>query len=105
MNLEAIITNLITLFVIAIIMDAAVMAVFSMSSLRDIGRKRPIEATRDGLILILSFFLCYKVEALSIFRGTGIKLPHLLDVVISALVLTRLTGFVWNFMSRFKRED
>ncbi len=35
MNLEAIITNLITLFVIAIIMDAAVMAVFSMSSLRD----------------------------------------------------------------------
>ncbi len=105
MNVEALIQNLITLFVIAIIMESAVMAIFSMSSMRSVSARRPFEATRDGLIIILSFFLCYKVDVLSVFKGTGIAIPRLLDIAISALVLMRMTNFVWNFMSRLKVEE
>jgi hypothetical protein len=105
MNIDVLLQNIVSLFVIAVIIEAAVMAVFSMSSLREIGSKRPVEATRDGLILILSFFICYKIETFSVFKGTGIAIPRLMDVIISALVLMRLTNFVWHFMSRFRRED
>jgi hypothetical protein len=105
MNVETLIQNLITLFVVAIIIESAVMALFSLSSLRSVNARRPFEATRDGLIIILSFFLCYKVGVLSVFRNTGIAIPKLLDVVISALVLMRMTTFIWGFMSRLKGES
>ncbi len=105
MKVEILIENIINLFVVAIVIEAAVMSIFSISSMRDIGSKRPVEATRDGLIVLVAFFLCYSVDILSVFRNTGVKLPRLFDIIISALVLTRLTNFVWTFMSRFKRED
>ncbi len=105
MNIEVLIQNIINLFVVAIIIEAAVMALFSMSSLRDVGSKRPVVATRDGIIIIVSFLLCYKVDVLSVFRKTGVSLPNLIDVIISALVLARMTNFVNNFMSRMRRED
>ncbi|HMB19568.1 MAG TPA: hypothetical protein VKQ10_00745 [Spirochaetota bacterium] len=104
MNGDVLIQNIINLFVIAIILEAAVMAVFSMSALRDASSSRPIEATRDAIIIVIAFFLCYKVNALQIFRGTGLRFPDILDVVISALVLTRMTNFVRGFMSRFRQE-
>lgn len=105
MNIEVLIQNIINLFVVAIIIEAAVMALFSMSSLRDMGSKRPVVATRDGIIIIVSFLLCYKVEVLSVFRKTGMNLPAMIDVIISALVLARMTNFVNSFMSRMRRED
>ncbi|TAL39031.1 MAG: hypothetical protein EPN93_02855 [Spirochaetes bacterium] len=105
MNIDILLQNVVSLFVIAVIIEASVMAVFSMSSLREMSSKRPVEATRDALIFVLAFFLCYKIETFSVFKGTGIAIPRLMDVVISALVLMRLTNFVWNFMSRFRREE
>jgi len=105
MNIEVLIQNIINLFVVAIIIEAAVMALFSMSSLWDMGSKRPVVATRDGIIIIVSFLLCYKVEVLSVFRKTGMNLPAMIDVIISALVLARMTNFVNSFMSRMRRED
>lgn len=105
MNVEVIVQNILNLLVIAIIMEAAIMALFSMSSMQDIGSKRPVEATRDGIIIIASFILCYKVDILRVFVNSGLRLPVLIDIIISALVLTRLTNFVRAFMSRFKKED
>jgi hypothetical protein len=104
MNGDVLIQNIINLFVISIIMEAAIMAIFSMSSLKSLNAKRPIEASRDALVIIISFLLCYKVDILNIFRGTGIKVPQILDIIISALVLTRMTNFVGNFMSRLRQE-
>ena len=105
MNIEVLVQNIINLFVVSIIIEAAVMALFSMSSLRDVGSRRPVVATRDGIIIIVSFLLCYKVEVLSVFRKTGMALPVLIDVIIIALVLARMTNFVNSFMSRLRRED
>ena len=101
---EILLQNIVNLFVIAIILEAAVMAIFSSSALSDMQSSRVIEATRDGLIIVISLFVCYKVGVLRIFQGTGIKLPFILHTIISALVLTRMINFIRQVTSRFKQE-
>jgi hypothetical protein len=105
MNGEVLIQNIFSIFVIAIILEAAIMAVFTLSAFKGLDRNRAIEATRDGIIILIAFFICYKIEVLRIFRGTGINMPWVLDVVISGLVLARMTNFVRQVMARFKSED
>ncbi len=105
MNGEILVQNVFNLFVIAIIIEAAVMAVFQISAMRDLESTKPFQTARDALILILAAVLCYKVQILTLFRGTGIKLPYILDTVISALVLTRMTYFIRDFFSRIKLEQ
>ncbi len=102
MNGEMMLQNVFYLFIIAIILEASVMAVFSMSVMKKLSDRTPVEAARDALILILAFVLCYKVKLLTIFRGTGIKLPYLLDTLISGLVLARMTYFIREYLSKFK---
>lgn len=104
MNGDVLIQNILNIFVISIIIESAVMAIFSMSSLKEIEANRPFEATRDALIIIIAFFLCYKVDLLRIFRGTKINVPRILDIIISALVLTRMANFVRQMMARLKRD-
>lgn len=86
-------------------MEASIMAVFSLSALRSIETNRAFEASRDAIIIIVAFLLCYKVEILKVFRETGIKLPAIFDTIISTLVLARMTLFIRQFMSRLRRED
>lgn len=105
MNGEILIQNVFSLFIIAIILEASVMAIFSMSTLKNISSSKAVEAARDIIILLLAFVLCYKVNILTIFRGTGIKLPHILDTIISALVLTRMTNIIKSFLLRLKQSE
>ena len=101
---EILLQNIVNLFIIAIILEAAIMAIFSMEALKDVGVSRAIDTTRDVIIVLVSLFICYKVGALRIFKGTEIKLPFVLDTVISALVLARMTNFVRTITARFKQE-
>lgn len=105
MNAEVLIQNVFNLFIIAIILEASIMAIFSMSAMKDISDMRPITATRDMVILLVSFFICYKVDMLSVFRGSGVKLPMLLDTLISALVLMRMTNFIREFLGRMRFSE
>jgi hypothetical protein len=102
---EILIQNVFYLFIIAIVLEAAVMAIFSLTALKDTAENKPVKVARDMIVLGVSFFICYKVETLNVFRGTGIDLPRLLDVAISALVLTRMANFIRDFISRIKYMD
>jgi hypothetical protein len=104
MNGEVLLQNVFYLFIIAIILEASVMAIFSMAIMKKLSDRTPVEAARDALIILLAFILCYKVKLLTIFRGTGIKLPYLLDTVISGLVLARMTYFIREFLSKFRHD-
>lgn len=101
---EILLQNVVNLVIIAVILEAAIMAIFTIDTLKELQPTRAIEATRDLLVIIVSLFICYKVEALRIFKGTGIKLPMAADTIISALVLARITNFVRQITSRFKQE-
>ncbi|HON78540.1 MAG TPA: hypothetical protein PK544_08635 [Spirochaetota bacterium] len=105
MNGDILLQNLINIFIISIILEAAVMAVFSVSALRGMSTNRAVESTRDIIILLVAFFLCFKVQDLRIFVRTGLDIPKMLDIVISSLVLTRMTMFVRTILSRMKGEE
>jgi len=79
------------------------MAIFSMTALKDTSETRPVQIARDTIVIILAIVLCYKVEILSLFAGTGIHLHKYLDTAISALVLVRLTNVIGDFFGKFRR--
>ncbi len=103
MKFEMLIQNVFVLFIIAIILESCVMAIFSMTALKDISESRPVKVSRDFIIVILSLVLCYKVSVISLFAGTGIKLHMYLDTAISALVLVRLTNLIEGFFEKLRR--
>lgn len=105
MNAEVLVQNVFNLFVVAIILEASVMALFSMSVFQSLNQNAAVESIRDVIILLVAAVLCYKVSLLTVFGKTGIKVPHMIDVVISTLVLTRLTKLVLGFFSRIRIES
>lgn len=105
MNGDALLQNVVNIFIISIILEASVMAIFSVSALKGLESSRPIESTRDILIIIVAFFLCYKVDQLRIFLRTGLDIPKIIDIIISTLVLARMTLLLRSLMARLKGED
>lgn len=105
MSGEVLLQNLFNLLIIAIILEASISAIFSMSIFANFSYNNQIVIVKDILVLVLSLVLCYKVTYFRLFNGTSIKLPYFLNTIISALVLTRLTKFVGDFFSRIKSQD
>jgi len=104
MKLEMLIQNIFTLFIVAIIIEASIMAIFSLSALREANDTKPVETAQDVLILVIAAVLCLKVEIFSVFINTGVKLPHLLDIAISTLVLSRMTKIIKDFFARISMK-
>ncbi len=102
MKIDLLVQNLFNLFVLAIIVEIAISAVFSISALKDMKENSAVSTLRDIVVLILAFFICFKVRKLSIFFATGIKIPYMLDTAISALILTGLANVIKNFFQRIK---
>jgi uncharacterized integral membrane protein len=105
MNAEILVQNVFNLFVVAIIFEAAVMAIFSLSALKRMEGSMVVNSVREIIILILSLFICYNVRKINLFYGTGLRLPQLVDVLISALFLTRMTFLVQAIFAKLKSKD
>ena len=103
MKFEMLVQNVFILFIISLIMESCVMAIFSLTALKDVSENRPAQVARDVIVIILALVLCYKVNILSLFAGTGIELHKYLDTAISALVLVRLTNLISDFFNKLKR--
>ncbi|HOT43637.1 MAG TPA: hypothetical protein PLM53_04215 [Spirochaetota bacterium] len=103
MKFDILIQNVFILFVIAIIIESCAMALFSLTALKDISENRPVQVARDTFVVILALLLCYKVELLSLFTGTGIHLHKYLDTAISALMLVGLANVVNGFFGKMRR--
>lgn len=105
MNGDVLLQNIVNIFIISIILEAAIMAIFSVTALKGLDTNRAVESTRDILIIIISFFLAYKVDQLRVFPRTGLNIPKIIDIVISTLVMARMTLLIRSLMSRLKGED
>jgi DNA integrity scanning protein DisA with diadenylate cyclase activity len=107
MRLDVLIQNMFYLFVLAIVLEVAIMAVFSMTLLRDVSENRSVKIARDVIVIILAWMICYKSNLFNIFTGTGINLVgarwYRLDVIISALVLAGFTNIVGYLIDRLRR--
>lgn len=103
MKFEILVQNVFILFVIAIIIESCAMAIFSLTALKDTAESRPVLVARDTFVVILALVLCYKVELLSLFSGTGIHVHKYIDTAISALMLVGLTNVVNGFFAKLRR--
>jgi hypothetical protein len=107
MKLDVLIQNLFYLFIFAIVLEVAIMAVFSMTALKDISENRPIKIARDFVVITLAWLICYKSNLLNLFKDTGITLIgerwYRLDVIISALVMAGFTNIVSSIFEKMKR--
>lgn len=107
MKLDVLIQNVFYIFVFAIVLEVAVMAVFSMTAVKDVSDNRPVKIARDLIVLGLAWLICYKSNLLNLFHNTGIVLFgerwYRLDVVISALVMTGFTNIVAMMFEKMKR--
>jgi hypothetical protein len=106
MNADVLIQHVINLFLVAIVIEMALSAVFTLSALANYNTNtKPFRSARDIITLLIALFFCYNFKTFKIFRGTGVKLPQLIDTIISALVLSRLAFFVRDLSARIKRGD
>ena len=81
------------------------MAVFSMAVFKNLRMPAPAEIARDFLILFYLLFCVIKLIYSLCSGAAESKLPQLLDTIISALVLTRLTNFIREFFARIRISD
>lgn len=102
---EILIQNFINLFLVGIILETALSAIFSLSTVKDFESRKPFQAARDIITLIVAFFICYEIKSFKIFKGTGVKIPAIIDMIISALILSRMAIFIKDLISRIKRGE
>jgi hypothetical protein len=107
MKLDILIQNVFYLFIFAIVLEVAIMAVFSMTALKDVSENRPVKIARDVVVLMLAWLICYKSNLFNLFKDTGITLIgerwYKLDVVISALVMAGFTNIVSSIIDKMRR--
>lgn len=101
---EILLQNVVYLFIVAVILEACIMAIFSINVIKEASDNRAIGTAKDIVVMILAFIICYKVPMFTLFRETGIKLPDMLDIIISALVLSRMTHIISNFFEKIRNR-
>ncbi|MFC1671129.1 hypothetical protein ACFL20_12130 [Spirochaetota bacterium] len=103
MKVDILIQNLFNLFIFALIVEIAIMGIFSMTAIKDFSESRPVAIARDVIVLALAVFLCYKYSQFNVLKQTGISLTKILNTVISALVLFGMTNLIKNFFSNVRK--
>jgi len=103
--------NIFTLFLIAIILEASISAFFSISLLENFRESAVGKSIREIIIILLAFFICWKVKKLTLFDGTGItigtdlKIHELFDSLIAALVISRIAFFIRDLIEKIKESS
>lgn len=94
---------MIQLFFIGIVLEAAVSAIFNITAVKSIERGKVfVDTTREVFTFLGAFFLCYLVKNFRIFANTGLKVPDMADLVITALVLAKFSGVIKDLFLRIK---
>jgi hypothetical protein len=102
MKSDALLQAIINMLLFALLVEGAVSAVFSISAMRSIENKRVVQTTREALTFLVAVLFVYSLDSLKLFKAGGLKFPNIGDIIISSLVLTRLSGFIRDLMNRVR---
>ena len=103
MNTNLLLNSLFTMLLFSFIVEGAVAAIFSITAMRVIETKRAVSTTREALTFILGAVLVYYVEPLRLFTAAGLNFPMPGDIIVSSMVLMRLTGFIRDLMAKVRQ--
>lgn len=104
MKSEIIISNIFSLLVSALVIETAVSALFSITAVKDHERKVLIRTMREALTFLAAFFFCFFVPEVRIFAGSGIKITGMADLVVTALLIARVSGIIKDFTAKLKGD-
>ncbi len=104
MKSSVIISNIFSLFVVAIVIETAVSAFFSITAVKEHERKVLMKSMREAITFLAAFFFCFVVPEIRIFKESGIKITGMADTIISALLIARMSDIVSGLISKLKGE-
>ena len=103
MNTNLLLNSLFTMLLFAVVVEAAVAAVFSITAMKVIETKRAVATSREAITFIVGAFMVYYIEPLRLFKAAGINFPMIGDIIVSAMVMMRLTGFIRDLMAKVRQ--
>lgn len=104
MNTEILIQNAFNIFIISIILEFCVMAIFSINLLRNFSDSTVGKSIRDFIIIAFAFLICFKVPIFRLFRKV-LELPYPLDPIISGLVMARMSMLIRAIIDKIKEKS
>jgi hypothetical protein len=102
MNADLLLKGLINMLLLSVVVEGAVAAVFSLTAMRMIEAKRTVQTSREVLTFLVCLLFVYTVEPLRLMKSAGINFPMIGDIIISSMVLSRLSGFIRDLMNRIR---
>ncbi len=103
MNTDILLQNIFNVFIISIILEFCISAIFSINLLKDFTESSVGQSVREGAIIIIAAVICYNVPVFRIFRRV-LELPYQLDWIISTLILVRMTFMIKGFLDKIKER-
>jgi hypothetical protein len=102
MKSSILLANFANIFLMAVVVEIALAAVFSITAVKDYENKTPVKITKEVVTFLVCFFVCWFFPVLRLFLGTDLGIKPVPDIVITSLVLTRLTGVIRDIFVRLR---
>jgi hypothetical protein len=99
---QGLLQGIFNMLLISLLVEGTVSAFFSITAVRSIETKRAVQTTREALTFLVCVLFVYMIESLQLFKACGLKFPHIGDLIISSLVLMRLSSFIRDLMNRVR---
>jgi hypothetical protein len=104
MKTDLLLNALFSMLLFSLVVEGAVAAIFSITAMRVIETKRAVSTSREAITFILGAFLVYYIEPLRLFKAAGLNLPMIADIIVSSMVLMRMTGFIRDLMAKVRQS-
>lgn len=92
--------NIITVFLMALVIEACVSILFSITAVRIVEHTMAVKTTKEAVTFITAFIVIFFMKSVRIFHGSGIYLPEIVDYIITSLVAVRFMLFIRNLFAK-----
>lgn len=96
--------NLFYFLMMGLILEVSISAVFSIRALDELMQNTLTKSVKTVLILLISFGIIWRMPELRIFNGGKVEIPDALHMVLSALVLARLSNLFHDLFRYLRRN-
>lgn len=104
MKADLLLSAILNMLLFSIVVEGAVSAIFSITAMRVIETKRVVQTSREAVTFIVCAVAVFYIEPLRLFKAAGITFPMIGDIIISSMVLMRLTGFIRDLFNKVRQS-
>lgn len=105
MNGMVILQNMILLFILGIVFESAISAIFSITAIKSARGKVIVRSSKEALLYLTVFVVCFFLPDARILKNSGINVPMILDYILSSLVTARFSMLAGDIFSRMSEGN